>query len=219
MYTEIKKPLSLLILLLLVSCGATEETMQINLHTDSSEMEIKWNVSDFPLDIYVSETDFPDNSLDKAALEGAINTWNSNFGISIFSLSYISFSASQNVDSMLNDSTITTSRSDSDEIVSTSALAVTYTNYINSTGKIVTGDIFFSSIYNYGSYTGTGGYVQEFDLESIYFHELGHLIGLVHVSESEDSSSFMNPSLNPYQVKNTFTEGDLLRISEHYPDL
>ena len=56
------------------------------------------------------------------------------------------------------------------------------------------------------------------DLWSLALHELGHFIGLAHVSEDVDGFSIMNPTLfiGPGMYNRQLSEGDLNRVQQIY---
>jgi Matrixin len=56
------------------------------------------------------------------------------------------------------------------------------------------------------------------DMQSLATHELGHLIGLSHISESYDSSSIMNPSLiiGEGLATRSISVGDIKRVQKIY---
>ncbi|MBM3383038.1 MAG: matrixin family metalloprotease [Betaproteobacteria bacterium] len=56
------------------------------------------------------------------------------------------------------------------------------------------------------------------DMESLALHELGHLLGLTHVNETEDRFSVMNPSLfiGEGMITRRLSKGDITRIRSVY---
>ncbi|MEY4064297.1 MAG: hypothetical protein RIR26_505 [Pseudomonadota bacterium] len=56
------------------------------------------------------------------------------------------------------------------------------------------------------------------DMESLALHELGHLLGLTHINESEDRFSVMNPSLfiGEGMITRRLSKGDIIRIRSVY---
>lgn len=56
------------------------------------------------------------------------------------------------------------------------------------------------------------------DLESLALHEVGHLLGLTHVSEKDDRYSVMNPSLfiGEGMMTRRLSEGDIERVRSVY---
>ena len=56
------------------------------------------------------------------------------------------------------------------------------------------------------------------DMQSLALHELGHLLGLTHIAESEDRYSTMNPSLfiGEGMITRRLSEGDIKRIRSVY---
>ncbi len=56
------------------------------------------------------------------------------------------------------------------------------------------------------------------DMESLALHELGHLLGLAHISETKDPYSIMNPSLFIGEGLSTrrVSRGDIIRIQQIY---
>jgi len=55
-------------------------------------------------------------------------------------------------------------------------------------------------------------------MESLAVHELGHLLGLTHVKETEDRFSVMNPSLfiGEGMITRRLSKGDIVRIRSIY---
>jgi hypothetical protein len=94
------------------------------------------------------------------------------------------------------------------KIVPKNVLAATWT-YVDSTNHIIEADLFFNNTYAWTSFTScpttaTG----MFDVGDIATHEMGHVLGLSHVSDA-GAQSTMYPSAPSDEVrKTTLTAGD-----------
>jgi hypothetical protein len=82
-------------------------------------------------------------------------------------------------------------------------------------------DIHYNTEYYFITDAMTGQTMDEreiVDMQSLALHELGHLLGLAHVSDKIDSSSIMNPSMYIGQGLATryLSEGDVERIRKVY---
>lgn len=98
-----------------------------------------------------------------------------------------------------------------------------WTNDTNNLDIISTADIRFNSenylIGNSYHIEMTPDETREVvDMESLALHELGHLLGLSHISEEHDRHSIMNPSLYVGEglATRTLSEEDVLRIQTIY---
>jgi hypothetical protein len=100
-------------------------------------------------------------------------------------------------------------------------LATTIWDNDPSDGKITTADIRFNAnYYTIGdSLTGRSvGNKEIVDIQTLAIHELGHLLGLTHVSSSIDSQSIMTPSLYIGEglANRRISRGDIQRIQKIY---
>jgi len=103
-----------------------------------------------------------------------------------------------------------------------SVLATTiWENSPKDTSSIVKADIRYNAeFYIFGnSLEGfSEGKRTIVDMESLALHELGHLLGLTHVNETEDRFSVMNPSLfiGEGMITRRLSKGDISRIRSVY---
>lgn len=87
--------------------------------------------------------------------------------------------------------------------------------------QVSTADIRFNAQYYVigDSYTAVSDGTREVvDMESLALHELGHLLGLSHISEEDDPLSIMNPSLYIGEglTSRKISKGDIDRIQRIY---
>jgi hypothetical protein len=92
---------------------------------------------------------------------------------------------------------------------STLAAAWTYTD--DQTGRVIEADVFFNTAHPWGvasSCTSPSYDPLVFDLENVGTHEIGHVLGLEHVSDSAKQAT-MYPSAPRGELrKQTLTSGD-----------
>jgi len=86
-----------------------------------------------------------------------------------------------------------------------------------ATGKIIDADIIFNPNWiNHPEYKfGTSGGQNEFDIEGITTHEIGHVLGLVH-SGVADATMFF--ALEPGEGARSFSADDIAWVSYLYPE-
>ena len=105
---------------------------------------------------------------------------------------------------------------------SNTVLATTiWENDPNDTSVIVKGDIRYNAeFYLFGDALKefSEGKRTIVDMESLALHEVGHLLGLSHISEGDDRYSVMNPSLfiGEGMMTRRLSEGDIDRIRSVY---
>jgi hypothetical protein len=88
----------------------------------------------------------------------------------------------------------------------TLAAAWTYTDA--ATGRVLEADIFFNTSQSWGVLSGCNS-VSSFDVENVGTHEVGHILGLEHVSDAAKMAT-MYPSAPAGEVKKrTLTAGDV----------
>lgn len=105
---------------------------------------------------------------------------------------------------------------------SNSVLATTiWENNPRETASIVKADIRYNAeFYVFGNSLEqfSEGKRTIVDMESLALHELGHLLGLSHVTETDDRFSVMNPSLfiGEGMITRRLSKGDITRIRSVY---
>jgi hypothetical protein len=105
---------------------------------------------------------------------------------------------------------------------SASVLATTiWENDPSDAARIVKGDIRYNAeFYIFGDALKqySEGKRTIVDMESLALHEVGHLLGLAHIAESDDRYSVMNPSLfiGEGMMTRRLSEGDVERIRAVY---
>jgi len=105
---------------------------------------------------------------------------------------------------------------------SNSVIATTiWENDPKDTSSIVKADIRYNAeFYIFGNSLSefSEGKRTIVDMESLALHELGHLLGLTHMNESEDRFSVMNPSLfiGEGMITRKLSKGDISRIRSVY---
>lgn len=93
-----------------------------------------------------------------------------------------------------------------------------FTGTLTQNGRIIHADMLFNfQNYSFGD-AGDGSYSAQFliDFESVLTHELGHFLGLNHVTSTEDSNSVMLPKISRGAVKRLLSNGDVIRIKSLY---
>jgi matrixin len=151
------------------------------------------------LTMHVNESTVPSGLSVNSALSNAASQWNSNGA----HLSVTFTGSSETTPTQNGISTIGWVK-----IVPKNVLAATWT-YVNASNHIIEADLFYNSIQpwtvlNGCPTTATG----RFDVGDIGTHEMGHVLGLSHFSDS-GSQATMYPSAPPDEVRKiTLTAGD-----------
>ncbi len=96
-----------------------------------------------------------------------------------------------------------------------------WNNSAQNTAQIDTADIRFNSNYYLMGNAFTTEAVDSreiVDMETLALHELGHLLGLMHVSQVYDSGSIMNPAVYIGQglANRRLSKGDVQRVQKIY---
>lgn len=180
---------------------------------ENSEIPAFWNVSSFPLAVFVSE-DFSDSEF--SMMEAASEGWEREHGTGLNFFNFQGTRATHRNENALEnylDSRIEVHNSYED-IMNPGTLAITIYQGFRSGGKvrIDRADIIFNEFDFDFSTDGSGG---TFDMASVIVHEMGHLLGLGHVTST--NASVMAPSINPTQNKRFLFPKDRSLINENYP--
>ena len=194
----------------------------------TSSSPISWNPSSFPLVIYVPA----EMNTFQTSINNAGNTWNVALGFKVFNFVFNNDVANSGM-SIPNTQWVHKFDSLYDNLfglykildpawnyenVSSEVLA--FTGTIAQNVKITHADLLFNfqnTSFNFGDANdGTAFANQRVDFQSVLTHELGHFLGLNHVSSSEDSLSIMLATINKGTVKRNLSQGDLSRIRVLY---
>jgi hypothetical protein len=220
----------IIFIFLLISCNPKEKTTQDNARPPSL---YKWNsegLLESPLNIVLAEEFLPlmaneeQDTSGLNAIELMAKKWDDAHPIlDFFSLP---FTVGQNriytnLDDYLEDGEIGIYFSKGWwRELSPSALAVTqFWGLRKNAGtpdeylELVHGDILVNfSDYDYFLDSNR----KNFDLLTVLFHEMGHLIGFQHVN-NPNIQSVMSPYLDRGEMKRSLTEFDLTTLLKHYP--
>lgn len=100
------------------------------------------------------------------------------------------------------------------EYVEDGAIAITLTQFSQTTGEIYDSDVELNSQkFNFTTDLSN----VDCDLPSVVQHEAGHVLGLAHTDALESSSAVMLPSLDTHIVRRALQPDDILGICSIYP--
>ena len=95
-------------------------------------------------------------------------------------------------------------------------IAATWIWVDDASGKVVDVDIYFNSMHDFANLTSCGEGKRVFDTESIFAHEVGHLLGLGHAS-GDCRKLTMCPSATTGEIiKRTLCTGDIAGVKAIY---
>lgn len=201
-------------LFLLSSCSDSREEFYYD-HHPSEEGNLTWSPASFPLLIHVPEEMEPY----EVAIEKAAHRWNEVLG--------------QKAIVFVFDRTPNTQWSDPKESLSdgisglyqqliwdyesVGSTVLAYTGTLSLNGQIQRADLIFNfQSFNFADYDAPPPHTNYIDFESVLVHELGHFLGLGHVTMSEDSQSVMLPSLRKAEERRILSPGDVFRLRNLY---
>ena len=170
-----------------------------------------WSKSNLPLKVYFS-SEF--NSTERSRMKNMGAQWNapvsSNLTLLSFPSSTVAHQDKNSIEQYL-DRRIDTHKV-FEPLLDQSTLAVTVYQARNVNGKLVMedADILFN-YYDHDFSTNPSG--SELDLETVYLHELGHLLGLVHVT---NRPSVMTPNFSQNSRVRSLNFGDQSLIKDNY---
>lgn len=189
--------------------------------TTTTNSQIKaWEQNSLPLVIYVP---IEMNSYQQAIVNSE-KTWNDAMGTQVFQFifndsSKLNTQWSKQYDS-LYDSYFGLFKilSPNWNYTEINSGVLAFTGTLTTNGRIVHADVLFNfQNYSFGD-ANDGSYNAQFiiDFESVLTHELGHFLGLNHVTTTEDPNSVMLPKISRGAVKRQLSNGDIDRIRELY---
>lgn len=215
--------------LTLTSCLSSGESSSASSSSSSTSSAMYWNTSAFPLSIKASE-DF--SVSERTLLNDMAVEWedlgvqgSSSDDVDFFSASIggtltdVADPSHSNVNSYRDNTLGIYMFNTWPTSFSSSALAVTQLFGIRGDGiQLSHGDIFFNQ-QNYSFYTDVndaGNDSNAYDMGTIALHELGHLIGINHISNVPSNSAVMYPYLGASTVKRTVRDCDLKAVATNY---
>lgn len=186
--------------------------------TNSNNLK-NWDTNNFPVLVYVPS----DLQIYQSSIINAEDTWNNALGIEAFRFVFNSGKGNtQWTDKFasLNDNysglfAILNPIWNYPEIGS-SVLA--FTGTLSQNGKIISADVLFNfQYYTFGDVNSGGpDDFNKIDFESVLVHELGHFLGLNHITTEEDPQSVMLAKISRGMAKRTLSTGDVNRIKALY---
>jgi hypothetical protein len=216
---NMKTILILISLFLLSACSQPNEV-----HYDPPQPTVStiknWNQNSFPLVIYIPA----DMSPYETSILSSEKAWNDALGFEAFRFifndnSKLNTQWSKQYDSLYDNYfgvfkifNPTWNYTD----IGSSVLA--FTGTLTQNGKIIHADVLFNfQNYSFGDVNdGSSNAINTIDFESVLTHELGHFLGLQHISTSEDAYSVMLPKISRGVAKRVLSNGDVARIKALY---
>ena len=188
--------------------------------TTSTNTLKNWDMGKFPLTIYVPN-DMADH---QTAIINSEKTWNDALGFRAF---YFVFNDNSKPNTQwdkqydsLYDSYFGLFKmfSPNWSFADIGSSVLAFTGTLSQNGKIIHADVLFNfQSYSFGDVMdGSPNAINKIDLESVLTHELGHFLGLGHVSVSEDASSVMLEKISRGSSKRVLSQGDIDRIKLLY---
>lgn len=203
------------------SCSPTEETVDTSVAPLNQNAQAKWgSVNVFPLNLRVSQ-DFSND--EKSNIENMASEWSDSINNQLSFFNTGSTTTEKSGTSDLNslwDSVYAVYKSTDwhDELPST-ALAVTQIFGVRqNTGtsseyvEILHADVIVN--YDYFSFS-TGGAGSGYDLQTVMLHELGHFLGMYHVTAAE-IDSVMFPSISSLTINRQPYQYDIDTLRSKY---
>ena len=212
------------ILLFLTSCGQKRKEVRIDSSdvypVDYSDLEHnRWRLSDFPLVVEVP-VDFYEEYEDEFISAAAV--WNNALkdklktDVILFSPTNIPNTQWQDKQTSLKDNIFGFySINDIWKLSDSNTLAITSFSFFDSINLMVHADFMFN--FHNHSFSKNPTF-SEFDFQSVLIHEIGHFLGLKHVSRENDNASVMNPFISSGTQKRVLSEKDLELINFVYED-
>ena len=165
----------------------------------------------FPIPVYV-ESSFTKS--DAGAITAAMATWERALGHKVFLLVGEEGRSQPGVNVISQDS---------DQagfaVGGITSYAYTDTRYNGPDGNISSASIHFnSSFFNWKDTMALTDYRPEGDTQSVALHELGHFLGLGHISAAEEPDSVMNPKISGRDgyAKRRLSLLDIERVAKLY---
>lgn len=204
----------ILSILLLSACSQQNAEYYYDNHPSGSSQRA-WNVRSFPLVVEV-----PDDLLPyQVSIENAGRAWNDALGQTVFVFSYRGAPNTQWTDSKasLFDDYFGLFKQVDWKFSDVGNSVLAYTGTLSVDGEIQSADLIFNfDKFHFDDYDKNPANTNYIDFESVLVHELGHFLGLGHISTSEDSGSVMLPTLRKAETRRALSPGDIVRIRQLY---
>lgn len=215
------KRLALLIMSIFVlsACSQSNE-VHYDPPTPTTSNIKNWNQNSFPLTIYVPN----EMNIYEQSIINSEKVWNDALGFEAFRFIFNDNSKqntqwSKQYDSLYDSyfglfKILNPNWNFTD--IGSSVLA--FTGTLTQNGRIIHADMLFNfQNYNFGDVLdGSPEAFNNIDFESVLTHELGHFLGLQHISTSEDAYSVMLPKISRGVAKRALSNGDIQRIKTLY---
>lgn len=185
-------------LLVFISCGKDSGEVKI-ISNGNSDLPEKWDMSRFPIliDFHRSFEATYDNDINDAIAE-----WNAALGVTALTYRYYDTSEIQYADlnEIVDGKSYVSMQTDWGILgLSVDSLAVTI-SYITN-GIISDADVVFNTSYSFYPTSSPVSIIHNYHFKTVLLHELGHYLGLPHVSVEDNPNSIMNPTIQNTDMK------------------
>ena len=209
-----KRFLWCLLPLIFIGCGENKQEFYYDYHP-SMEIERTWAPQSFPLVIKVPQELEPY----QLAIDRSAEVWNEALGqrAVVFIYDQTPNIQWQDPKESLFDDLFGLYKQLSWKFDDVGPTVLAYTGTLSLNGTIQKADLIFNfDNFIFADVEAPPAHTNYVDFQSVLIHELGHFLGLSHVTLSEDSSSVMLPTLRKAEGRRLLSNGDLYRIRNLY---
>ena len=210
----------LLFAFMFTACGSSSNEVHYDAPqttTGGYSVNKVWNIKDFPLTIYVPV----EMDQYKDAINAAAQTWEDGIGMPVFNFVFDDITKPNtqwtNSSNSLYDSYKGIFKETSWSFTNLDNGVLAFTGTLSTNGIYQQADILFNfKTYKFGDVVLDPTLQTTVDFQSVITHELGHFIGLDHVSIDDDPNSIMNPTLTKGTAKRKLSTRDIQVVKKLY---